>query len=52
MRQVPVASLAAHLLKLRAAGYMLVGLEQTADSTPLPDYRWGRNITTGPTEHT
>ena len=39
MRAVPVPALAAHLCKLRAAGYTLVGLEQTTDSTPLPEYR-------------
>jgi hypothetical protein len=35
-----VPSLMTHLCKLRAAGYTLVGLEQTTDSTPLPEYRW------------
>ncbi len=41
MRSVPVAGLPLHLARLRAAGYSLVALEQTADSVPLPDFRCG-----------
>lgn len=39
MRGVPAAGLPTHLARLRVGGYTLVGLEQTADSTPLPEYR-------------
>ena len=39
LREVTEAALPAALLRLRANGYALVGLEQTADSVPLPHYR-------------
>ena len=40
--EVPEAALVAWLLNRRAAGYALVGLEQTADSAPLPDFSFPR----------
>ena len=39
LREVAEVALPAHLMRLQAAGYALVGLEQTADSVPLPQFR-------------
>ena len=40
MEAVPETMLPAWLVRARAAGWSLVGLEQTAESTSLPDFRW------------
>ncbi|KAK9827989.1 hypothetical protein WJX81_005702 [Elliptochloris bilobata] len=40
MLEVPDEALLAWLLQRRGAGYQLVGLEQTAESTPLSAFRW------------
>ena len=42
MEEVPEAALPVWLAHARGAGWSLVGLEQTAGSTPLPDFEWPR----------
>ncbi len=40
MEEVPEATLPIWLARARGAGWSLVGLEQTAESTSLPDFQW------------
>ena len=42
MEEVSETALPAWLAHARADGWALVGLEQTAESTSLPDFRWPR----------
>ena len=42
MEEVTETALPAWLARARADGWALVGLEQTAESTPLPDFEWPR----------
>ena len=42
MEEVTESALPAWLVRARADGWALVGLEQTAESTSLPDFQWPR----------
>ena len=42
MEEVTETALPAWLARARADGWALVGLEQTAESTSLPDFEWPR----------